>query len=62
MQIIRDQPDSTKGPAERFTGDVYVDAVVDASVPARNHPALADRRWRHHGRPQAARRAGGHGA
>ncbi len=36
MQIVRDQPDTTKGPAERFTGDVYVDAVVDAPAPARN--------------------------
>jgi len=32
MQIARDQPDTTKGPAERFTGDVY----VDAPAPARN--------------------------
>jgi quercetin dioxygenase-like cupin family protein len=38
LQITRSELDTTKGPADWFTGDVYVDTVVAA--PARSHGGL----------------------
>ena len=35
MQITRNSSDTAKGPAEWFTGDVYIDAVAVASPPTR---------------------------
>jgi quercetin dioxygenase-like cupin family protein len=35
MDITRSSVDTAKGPAEWFTGDVYIDAVAAASTPAR---------------------------
>lgn len=35
MQITRSSVETMKGPAEWFTGDVYVDAVAAAEAPAR---------------------------
>jgi quercetin dioxygenase-like cupin family protein len=35
MQIIRSTVDTMKGPADWFTGDVYVDTVAAPSEPAR---------------------------
>jgi quercetin dioxygenase-like cupin family protein len=35
MQITRSSIDTAKGPAEWFTGDVYIDAVVAAPAPGR---------------------------
>jgi quercetin dioxygenase-like cupin family protein len=35
MKIIRSSIETAKGPAEWFTGDVYIDAVAAASAPAR---------------------------
>ncbi len=40
MQITRSQLDTTKGPTDWFTGDVYVDTVVAAPAPARSQGAL----------------------
>jgi quercetin dioxygenase-like cupin family protein len=35
MKITRSSIETAKGPAEWFTGDVYIDAVAAASAPAR---------------------------
>ena len=35
MQITRSSVDTAKGPSERFTGDVYIDAVAAAPPPSR---------------------------
>src|ERR1017187_9165565 len=35
MEITRSSLDTAKGPAEWFTGDVYIDAVAAAPAPAR---------------------------
>jgi quercetin dioxygenase-like cupin family protein len=35
MEITRSSIDTAKGPAEWFTGDVYIDAVAAAPAPAR---------------------------
>jgi quercetin dioxygenase-like cupin family protein len=35
MEITRSASDTAKGPAEWFTGDVYIDAVAAAQAPAR---------------------------
>jgi quercetin dioxygenase-like cupin family protein len=35
MQITRNSIDTTKGPGDWFTGDVYIDAVAAAPAPAR---------------------------
>ena len=40
MQITRSELDTTKGPADWFTGDVYVDTVVAAPAPARSQGGL----------------------
>ena len=40
MQITRSSIDTQKGPADWFTGDVYIDAVAAASAPARTAAAL----------------------
>jgi quercetin dioxygenase-like cupin family protein len=41
MQITRNSPDAatTKGPADWFTGDVYIDTVADPGPPARTAAA-----------------------
>jgi quercetin dioxygenase-like cupin family protein len=35
MQITRSSIDTAKGPADWFTGDVYIDAVAAAPEPSR---------------------------
>ena len=35
MQITRRSVDTAKGPADWFTGDVYIDSVAAASSPSR---------------------------
>jgi quercetin dioxygenase-like cupin family protein len=40
VQITRSELDTTKGPADWFTGDVYVDTVVAAPAPARSQGGL----------------------
>lgn len=40
MQITRSSIDTAKGPAEWFTGDVYIDALAAAPAPARLQAAL----------------------
>ena len=35
MQITRSSADTAKGPADWFTGDVYIDAVAAAPAPSR---------------------------
>ena len=40
MNIIRNSLDTTKGPAEWFTGDVYIDAVAVPETSARAGSAL----------------------
>ena len=40
MQITRSELDTTKGSADWFTGDVYVDTVVAAPAPARSQGGL----------------------
>ena len=35
MQITRSSIDTAKGPADWFTGDVYIDAIAAARAPAR---------------------------
>ncbi|MGV9713928.1 (R)-mandelonitrile lyase [Gordonia sp. NPDC003424] len=35
MQIVRSSTDTVKGPADWFTGDVYIDAVAAAPPPSR---------------------------
>jgi quercetin dioxygenase-like cupin family protein len=40
MQITRSSLDSQKGPADWFTGDVYIDAVAAPPAPARAASAL----------------------
>jgi quercetin dioxygenase-like cupin family protein len=40
MQIIRSSIDTAKGPAEWFTGDVYIDVVAVAPAPGRVHAYL----------------------
>jgi quercetin dioxygenase-like cupin family protein len=35
MQIMRNSVDTTRGPAEWFTGNVYIDPVATASEPSR---------------------------
>lgn len=35
MQITRSSIDTVKGPADRFTGEVYIDAVAAAPAPSR---------------------------
>ena len=35
MQIMRNSIDTTRGPAEWFTGNVYIDPVATASEPSR---------------------------
>jgi quercetin dioxygenase-like cupin family protein len=40
VQITRSELDTTKGSAEWFTGDVYVDTVVAAPAPARSQGGL----------------------
>jgi len=34
MQITRSSIDTAKGPADWFTGDVYIDSVAAAAAPA----------------------------
>ncbi|MFL5781987.1 MAG: cupin domain-containing protein [Thermoleophilaceae bacterium] len=40
MQITRSTTDTMKGPADWFTGDVYIDAVAAPAEPARAAAAL----------------------
>ena len=40
MQIVRSEIDTQKGPADWFTGDVYIDMVAAPSEPARAASAL----------------------
>ena len=40
MQITRSAADTAKGPADWFTGDVYIDTVASPSAPARVAAAL----------------------
>ena len=40
MEITKSSIDTTKGPAEWFTGDVYIDAVAAARAPARAQAGL----------------------
>jgi quercetin dioxygenase-like cupin family protein len=40
MQITRSEIDTAKGPADRFTGDVYIDTVAAPEAPARAAAAL----------------------
>jgi quercetin dioxygenase-like cupin family protein len=40
VQITRSNIDTAKGPADWFTGDVYIDAVAAAPAPARVQAAL----------------------
>src|SRR4051812_20081365 len=40
MQITRSSLDTTPGPADWFTGDVYVDTIASPSPPARPAAAL----------------------
>jgi quercetin dioxygenase-like cupin family protein len=40
VQITRSELDTTKGSADWFTGDVYVDTVVAAPAPARSQGGL----------------------
>jgi quercetin dioxygenase-like cupin family protein len=40
MQITRSSLDTNKGPADWFTGDVYIDTVAAPSPPARTAAAL----------------------
>jgi quercetin dioxygenase-like cupin family protein len=40
MEITRSGIDTAKGPADWFTGDVYIDAVAAAPAPARVQAAL----------------------
>ncbi|MFK4599060.1 (R)-mandelonitrile lyase [Streptomyces pristinaespiralis] len=40
MQITRSSVDTLKGPADWFTGDVYIDAVAAAPSPSRVSAAL----------------------
>jgi quercetin dioxygenase-like cupin family protein len=40
MQITRSSTDTMKGPADWFTGDVYIDAVAAPAEPARAAAAL----------------------
>jgi quercetin dioxygenase-like cupin family protein len=40
MQIARSTIDTVKGPADWFTGDVYIDAVAAAPAPARVQAGL----------------------
>ena len=40
MQITRSSLDTSKGPADWFTGDVYIDTVAAPSPPARTAAAL----------------------
>ena len=40
MQITRSSIDTQKGPAEWFTGDVYLDAVAEPAGPTRTTAAL----------------------
>src|SRR3954470_24694170 len=40
MQITRSSLDTTPGPADWFTGDVYVDTIASPSPPARAAAAL----------------------
>jgi quercetin dioxygenase-like cupin family protein len=40
VQITRSSIDTAKGPADWFTGDVYIDAVAAAPAPARAQAAL----------------------
>ena len=35
MEINRTRPETQRGPAEWFTGDVYLDAIASASPPSR---------------------------
>jgi quercetin dioxygenase-like cupin family protein len=54
MEIVRSSIDTAKGPAEWFTGDVYVDTVAAALPPGRTSAALihftpgARTRWHTH--------------
>ena len=38
MQITRSSIDTAKGPADWFTGDVYIDAVAAAPPPSCHRP------------------------
>ena len=40
MQITRSSLDTARGPAEWFTGDVYIDTVASPAAPARAAAAL----------------------
>ena len=40
MKITRSENDTVKGPADWFTGDVYIDAVAAPAPPARTAAAL----------------------
>jgi quercetin dioxygenase-like cupin family protein len=40
MEITRSSIETVKGPADWFTGDVYIDAVAAASAPARTQANL----------------------
>jgi quercetin dioxygenase-like cupin family protein len=40
MQITRSNIETQKGPADWFTGDVYIDSVAAAAEPARHGAAL----------------------
>ncbi|MEH0580239.1 (R)-mandelonitrile lyase [Streptomyces sp. B21-108] len=39
MEVLPKNP-STKGPAERFTGDVWVDAITEGTAPSRLRVAM----------------------
>jgi quercetin dioxygenase-like cupin family protein len=52
MELI-DKPATTKGPAEWFTGDVYVDAIAEAqgspvTISAVHFTPCAHTAWHHH--------------
>ena len=40
MEITRSSSATTKGPAEWFTGDVYIDAVAEVAAPWRTSAAI----------------------
>lgn len=65
LQITRSSVDTVKGPADWFTGDVYIDAVAAAPAPSRVSANLvhfmpgARTHWHRHPRPRAGSRRPG---
>ena len=55
MKIIRTRPETQRGPAERFTGEVWLDEIAGADAPTSRAQALsvhftpgARTAWHHH--------------